>query len=76
MWSRERISQDDDDATILEKVERRFGKTFPLDHLNLFFCIALEDEEAHKEDKKVEEKKPEPAAAAIAIAADNAGAKK
>ena len=57
MWSKEKIDHKEDDATILEKVERRFAKTFPLDHLNLLFCISLD--EAVINDKKSREGKSE-----------------
>ena len=63
VWSKEKINHEDDDATILEKVERRFAKTVPLDHLNLLFCISLNDKEEGEKKSvdvvKAEEKKEE-----------------
>ncbi len=43
VWSKERIDGKEDDPTILEKIERRFGKTVPLEYLNLLFCTSLAD---------------------------------
>ena len=49
VWSKFRIDSNEDDPTILEKVELKFNKTLPLDHLNLLFCVALDDEQTEPE---------------------------
>ena len=61
-WSKFKIDETiEQEQDILEKFEKRFGKTLPLDRINLLFVLALEkekpvgDEAEATEEKKAEE---------------------